>query len=542
MKEAGSRAGGGGGGQRKANTEKRRKKAAAAAAEKAVKIKSIVETISHIPVQVKSVEIKGLKSTRDEVVEEIIKDILKAKSYEEVFVATKHAHRKLKGLGCFKRVDGVVDVSPINGNEMHIIFDVVEVNPAFANLETTTGDNEANLVTRIGLANTLGRADKITLGQTIGSHGTKKIEAGIKVPITGYFKSDTNKTADFLFRFFSGKEQHVWSGLKASEAGMYVGAILSPFSWLQQHFNWQLNWRSLFPSDSSLAKDSREAEVLGRAQLSPLQLATSSSRSGPRNGQFQFSAREMCGHSLASTVSHQLVMDTRDDVVIPREGSRVTLDQELSGLIGGDVCLFRTRGTFSIHSKLAPLLPNNWSKFFGPHFSVSLSGSAGFLSPMRLTTGHEAEIVSTLDRFKLGGPLCMRGFTHNGISCRDSPSAAKQPPHLLGALAYWRSCLQLYFPLPYLNRSNSWTCGNLRGHAFLEAGSLGNPLSRFMARAMTEPWATGLDNLRASAGVGVVLRLGARGRAELNYCLPIRALSGDQIQHGLQIGIGVDFA
>jgi len=535
MKEAGSRAGS----HRKANAEKRRKKAAAAAAEKALKIKSIVETISHIPVQVKSVEIKGLKSTRDEVVEEILKDILRAKSYEEVFVATKHAHRKLKSLGCFKRVDGVVDVSPVNGNEMHILFDVVEVSPAFANLETTTGDNEANIVTRIGLANTLGRADRITLGQTVGSHGTKKIEAGIKVPITGYFKSDTNKTADFLFRVFSGKEQHAWSGLKASEAGFYVGAILSPFSWLQQHFNWQLNWRSVFPSETSLAKDTKEAEVLGRAaQLSPLQLATSTSRTRPPKGQFQFSAREMCGHSLASTVSHQLVMDTRDDVVLPREGSRVTLDQELSGLIGGDVCLFRTRGTFSIHSKLAPLLPNNWSKFFGPHFSVSLSGSSGFLSPMHLTAGHEAEMVSTLDRFKLGGPLCMRGFSQNGISCRDS--AAKQSPHLLGALAYWRSCLQFYFPLPYLNRSNSWTSANLRGHAFLEAASLGNPVSRFMARAITEPWA--IDNLRASVGVGMVLRLGARGRAELNYCLPVRALSGDQVQHGLQIGIGVDFA
>ena len=35
----------------------------------------------------------------------------------------------------------------------------------------------------------------------------------------------------------------------------------------------------------------------------------------------------MCGHSLASTVVHTLVMDTRDDAVIPKEGSRVALDQ-----------------------------------------------------------------------------------------------------------------------------------------------------------------------------------------------------------------------
>ena len=137
----------------------------------------------------------------------------------------------------------------------------------------------------------------------------------------------------------------------------------------------------------------------------------------------------------------------------------------------------------------------------------------------------------------------MRGFSLNGISSRErnTPTSPKHQPHLLGALAYWRACLQLYFPLPYLNRSNTWTSHNLRGHAFLEAGSLGNPVSRTMAKAMTEPWA-GKDSLRASVGVGMVLRLGSRGRAELNYCLPIKALSGDNVQHGLQIGIGVDFA
>ena len=82
--------------------EKKRSGRKAKKAAKASKIRAIVETISHIPVEVKSVEIKGLKTTRDEVVEEILKDVLKAKSYEEVFAATKHAHRKLKKLGCFQ--------------------------------------------------------------------------------------------------------------------------------------------------------------------------------------------------------------------------------------------------------------------------------------------------------------------------------------------------------------------------------------------------------------------------------------------------------
>ena len=88
--------------KRSGKAKKAKKAAEAKAAAKASKVKAIVETISHIPVEVKSVEIKGLKTTRDEVVEEILKDVLKAKSYEEVFAATKHAHRKLKTLGCFQ--------------------------------------------------------------------------------------------------------------------------------------------------------------------------------------------------------------------------------------------------------------------------------------------------------------------------------------------------------------------------------------------------------------------------------------------------------
>ena len=79
------------------------------------------------------------------------------------------------------------------------------------------------------------------------------------------------------------------------------------------------------------------------------------------------------------------------------------------------------------------------------------------------------------------------------------------------------------------------------GHVFLESGSLGNPLSRTMLKAFGEDL-TSLQNLRASCGIGLVLRLGNFGRAELNYCVPLKCKNGDRVQHGLQFGIGVDFS
>ena len=79
------------------------------------------------------------------------------------------------------------------------------------------------------------------------------------------------------------------------------------------------------------------------------------------------------------------------------------------------------------------------------------------------------------------------------------------------------------------------------GHIFFESGSLGNPVNRKMLKAFGEEW-TSLHNIRASCGLGLVIRLGDYGRAELNYCVPLRCKSGDRVQHGLQFGIGVDFS
>ena len=59
------------------------------------------------------------------------------------------------------------------------------------------------------------------------------------------------------------------------------------------------------------------------------------------------------------------------------------------------------------------------------------------------------------------------------------------------------------------------------GHAFFECGSLGNPTGRSMLKAFGEEW-TCLQKIRATCGVGLAVRLGDVGRAELNYCFPLR--------------------
>ena len=122
-------------------------------------------------------------------------------------------------------------------------------------------------------------------------------------------------------------------------------------------------------------------------------------------------------------------------------------------------------------------------------WSLSLSGAAGFVSPMKSLDGREVTLMPQ-DRFLLGGPLVLRGFRHNSIeqsqstnyiseSSLSSTASSSNTQHqhkkkqkmrsneedecYLGGGAFWRSCAQLYFPLPYLRRKNTWIADSLKG-------------------------------------------------------------------------------
>ena len=108
---------------------------------------------------------------------------------------------------------------------------------------------------------------------------------------------------------------------------------------------------------------------------------------------------------------------------------------------------------------------------------MSLSFAAGLLSPMKSLDGREV-ITMPQDRFLLGGPLMLRGFAHNSIECSQqqvSTLATSQKSQsskravleelacYLGGKAFWRSCAQAYFPMPYLSRKNTWIAENVKG-------------------------------------------------------------------------------
>ena len=68
--------------------------------------------------------------------------------------------------------------------------------------------------------------------------------------------------------------------------------------------------------------------------------------------QLPFDAREVCGHTLKSSLIHKLSFDTRDDRVMPSRGAQASLVQELAGLSPiGTTAFFKTVCSMSVSKR-----------------------------------------------------------------------------------------------------------------------------------------------------------------------------------------------
>lgn len=122
----------------------------------------------------------------------------------------------------------------------------------------------------------------------------------------------------------------------------------------------------------------------------------------------------------------------------------------------------------------------------------------------------------------------MRGFNSKGIGPRSENDS-------LGADAYWAAGLHVYTPLPF--RPGRGGLGDrIKTHLFVNTGNL-------IAFDTNLPWRNRFNSLREkirwSCGAGLVFMLGI-ARVELNYCVPI-AQNTDSVNHGIQVGVGINF-
>ncbi|KAM6384136.1 sorting and assembly machinery component 50 homolog isoform 3-T3 [Alca torda] len=229
-------------------------------------------------------------------------------------------------------------------------------------------------------------------------------------------------------------------------------------------------------------------------------------------GQFPWSSLRETDRGISTEFNHAMVIDSRNSSILPRRGALLKINQELAGYTGGDVSFLKEDFEFQLNKQLL------WDSVF----SASLWG--GMLVPI----GDKPSSIA--DRFYLGGPTSVRGFSMYSIGPQSEGD-------YLGGEAYWAGGLHLYTPLPF--RPGRGGFGDLfRTHFFLNAGNLCNLNYGDGPRAHLQKLA---EYIRWSYGAGIVLRLGNIARLELNYCFPMGVQSGDRICDGVQFGAGIRF-
>ncbi|XP_028673503.1 sorting and assembly machinery component 50 homolog B [Erpetoichthys calabaricus] len=431
------------------------------------------EVLENKDVIVQRVHIDGLGRTKEDFLGYEIAELFTAKNLIDVMKKAHEAREKLLRLGIFRQVEVVIDTCQEEDalpNGLDVTFEVKEMRRLTGSYNTMVGNNEGSMVLGLKLPNLFGRAEKLTFQF---SYGTKETSYGLSFfkPQPGYFERN------FAINLYKVTGQFPWSSLRETDRGIST-EINFPI-WKTNH---TLKWEGVW----------RELGCLARTA--------------------SFAIREESGHSLKSSISHAMVIDTRNSTILPRQGFLLKVNQELAGYTGGDASFLKEDIEIQLNRRL----------FWDSVFSASLWG--GLLIPI----GEKPSCIA--DRFYLGGPTSVRGFSMYSIGPQSEGD-------YLGGEAYWAGGVHLYTPLPF--RPGRGGFGDLfRTHFFLNAGNLCNLNYGEGPHAHLQKLA---ECIRWSYGAGIVLRLGNIARLELNYCIPMGVQSGDRICDGVQFGAGIRF-
>ncbi|KAI1432532.1 outer membrane protein, OMP85 family [Xylaria sp. CBS 124048] len=248
------------------------------------------------------------------------------------------------------------------------------------------------------------------------------------------------------------------------------------------------------------------------------------------------------GDSVKSAISYSFQRERRDNPMLPQNGYMIKSTTELAGwgFLGGDVGFSKTE----IEATGAIPVPIPGLK--GPSgISIGCGLRAGLLYPLPLSFGLDGALPSRVnDRFTLGGPTDVRGFSLGGLGPRDGTDA-------LGGDAFIASGVNMLIPFPrtspdspfriqlFANGGRSVAMKNTgkrrdaaSGQGMTAASVLDGMLSA------TKEAGTGLPSI--SAGFGVVYAHSV-ARFELNFSLPLVTRMGEESRKGLQVGIGINF-
>ena len=205
-----------------------------------------------------------------------------------------------------------------------------------------------------------------------------------------------------------------------------------------------------------------------------------------------------------------------DNKFNPAEGIDYYSKVEIAGP-PGDVGFVKAQGGGSIH---IPILPR--------YLSCSLHGSFHTGILQSLSFGGACKPATVSDRFHVGGPMQLRGFSAAGIGPRAKSGSTTAPQgDALGGEFFYTTMM-----------AASMTTKNLDkyGVRFMAFGNMGS-LTGSIASAPS--WLAIAKSSRASVGLGVSAGL-PMGRVEATYAWPLRFGPRD-VRKNVQFGLGFSF-
>lgn len=256
--------------------------------------------------------------------------------------------------------------------------------------------------------------------------------------------------------------------------------------------------------------------------------------------------RDFAGDSIKTSLFWNYARDTRNNPLMASRGYYFKLGHEISGLLGpekGDIPYMKgtfegqVAGGFSFSDLLAsppksenieiPVIETDVSKLIKDRREfLNISDDITFQYSVKggLIWSYLDGKTHFMDRFFLGGPNDVRGFSFNSLGPRDGAD-------YLGGETFLAQGVSILTRLPYCAKTNP-----LRFMAFVNGGSLlhldQQDVKGTLLELATKP--------SIATGFGLAYRHPV-ARFELNVTFPLIAREQEGVRKGLQFGVGLSF-
>lgn len=367
--------------------------------------------LSRFAARVDFVNVDGLGRTHDDYINRAVRNLFKAKTFNEVVFEVKTSMKQLEELGIFKSLQASIDISrgeKASENGYVVTFDGTEMSRLTGKIGTEIGQNEGALTAEIASPNIFGRGERLTLHGSYSNHKTTDINIKFTKPFYHTFLGDFKPETSIILQKYSA--EFPWSKYRTQNFGVILDA----------------------------------AFMLPAQVHHSIQFETAIKEIGLTARQVPLFLRKNCGPRMATILRHTCTIDERDSTIFPSQGIFVRSTHEIAGLAGGNIGYTST----NTHAEV------NVPLFAG--ISAQFCGRIGLLRPAKMSPP-----VPISSLFTLGGPQSLRGYLMAGAGEHVDGIAT-------GAHSYISGGAHLWTPLPFFNRQGF---ANLfRLHFFMNCG------------------------------------------------------------------------